>query len=150
MGKRKRVKISDNKAQSFPLINLIKKLLEKIFFPIKREFAQRWLFYLTLLIAIPFIFLFIKGQLLNPDGIGYFSYTRSLIMDRDLKLSNELKAYNVSQNSVYFYPTHDDYISNLFAIGTSLAWIPSFLLAHLLTLLINLFAGSALATDGNS
>jgi hypothetical protein len=106
---------------------------------IRNEFGKRWLFYLLLLISFPSIFFFMKSSLVYPDGIGYFSYTRSLVMDRDILLRNELIRYNISLPGKYFYPTHGEYISNPFAIGTALAWIPFFLIVHLLVLIANFF-----------
>lgn len=140
--------MSKAKTQKSPKINLFK----KIFLAIKEEFAQKWLFYLVLLIALPTIFLFMKEGLLCPDGVGYYVYIQSLFLDRDLSFLNNLKSLGVSHQFGWFSPTHNNYISNPFAIGTSIAWISFFLLAHLITIVANIFVAKVgtFPTDGTS
>ncbi len=154
MGKRKEMRTKKAK-NKIPFSPLMQTLVYKISLPIKKEFGQRWLFYLIFLIAISTLFLFLKSELSFPDGIGYFSYTRSLVMDRDLLLANDLKLFNISSDNKYFHPTHNGYISNPFAIGTALLWIPFFISIHIVTLIINLSlslakAGFILPSSGNS
>jgi hypothetical protein len=91
-----------------------------------------------------------KGSLLFPDGIGYFSYTRSLVMDRDLLFANDLKLSGVSDKSLYFHSTHNDYISNPFAIGTGLVWIPFFLIGHIVVIVLKILLNIQLSLEGSS
>lgn len=107
---------------------------------IKNEFYKRWSFYIIFILAGSTIIFTIKGDLSYPDGLGYFVYTKSLVMDKDISFLNELKDFLIDpKGNKYFYPTQNGYVSNPFAIGTSILWIPFFILAHLLTLLCNLF-----------
>jgi len=122
----------------------------RLYSAFKKEFCGKWLFYFILLISIPSIFFLMKGELLNPDGIGYFSYTRSLVMDRDLLLANDLKLFGVSDKSIYFHSTHNDYISNSFAIGTGLIWIPFFLIGHLIVIALKIALNIPLSSEGIS
>ncbi|HAW50261.1 TPA: hypothetical protein DCX16_04875 [bacterium] len=107
---------------------------------IKKEFYKRWLFYIIFILACPSIIFTIKGNLSYPDGLGYFIYTKSLVMDKDIFFKNEVKDFQIDpERNVYFHFTQNGYISSPFAIGTSILWMPFFILAHLLTLLCNFF-----------
>jgi hypothetical protein len=132
-------------AQEFAL-----SLALRLYSALKKEFSRKWLFYFILLLSIPSIFFLTKGILLFPDGIGYFSYTRSLVMDQNLLFANDLKLSGVSDKSLYFHSTHDDYISNPFAIGTGLVWIPFFLAGHLFVILLKILLNLPLLSDGSS
>jgi len=122
----------------------------RLYSAFKKEFGRKWLFYFILLIALPGIFFLMKGSLLYPDGIGYFSYTRSLVMDRDLLFANDLKLSGLSDKGTYFYSTHSDYISNPFAIGTGLIWIPFFLIGHLIVIVLKILLNLPLLSEGGS
>lgn len=125
----------------------------KIYDFLKKEFCEKWLFYFTFLFSILTIFLFMKGELMCPDGVGYYVYIQSLILDRDFSFLNNLESLGVSHQFGWFSPIHNNYISNPFAMGTGVAWIPFFLLAHLITLIANILvvkAGFTFHTDGTS
>jgi hypothetical protein len=85
---------------------------------------------------------------LNYDGIGYYSYLRSLFFDHDLQFANE---YNeLGYFKVETYPqekTSTDYYPNPWSVGPAVLWLPFMIMAHLLALLFNLF-GHAIPLDG--
>lgn len=95
----------------------------------------KWEFYLIILLAgltIPFL---LTANLYAPDGVAYFGFTHSLIIDRDISLKNELDYYNVPSGikEKWFYPTKEGLVGFPFAIGSSLSSIPFFLFGHILT-----------------
>lgn len=61
------------------------------------------------------------------DGRYYYSYVRSLIVDGDLNLSNEMEYFG--EPAVL---TKTGRVANKYAIGPAIFWLPFFLLAHLL------------------
>jgi hypothetical protein len=117
-----------------------------------KDIRRNWLFWLLSAISLPTIFLFMKAHLSYPDGIGYFVYTRSLVLDRDLDFANDLELFGVSLEGKFFHRTKTDHISSPFAIGTSLVQIPLFLFSHSLILFANLFLSkqAIISTSGTS
>jgi len=85
---------------------------------------------------------------LNYDGIGYYSYLRSLFFDHDLNFVNEynelgyfeVETYPMDKTPTGLYP-------NPWSIGPAILWLPFMLIAHLLALIFNLF-GHAIPLDG--
>jgi MFS family permease len=73
------------------------------------------------------------GQLIGGDGVGYYVYVRSLVLDHDLDFTNDYAHYlNASQIP---QPTPLHRPGNKYAVGPALLWTPFFLLAHVLALL---------------
>jgi hypothetical protein len=72
----------------------------------------------------------VPGLLFSSDGIGYFMYTRSLIIDGDLDFRNE---YARLRPQVIPDITSTGLASNQYAIGPGLMWSPFFVAAHGLT-----------------
>lgn len=72
------------------------------------------------------------GQAVYGDGRYYWAVARSLLIDHDLDLKNELRHhYSPTSNNVFFEkidesPIHEDESKQAFflPIGTSLAWLP--------------------------
>jgi hypothetical protein len=79
----------------------------------------------------------VDGQLIGSDGVGYYVYVRSLIIDHDLDFANEYAYYHQATSHPGFTPLGKT--ANKYAIGTALLWLPFFLVAHMLAL-----GGSAL------
>ncbi|MBU1261953.1 hypothetical protein KKG61_00410 [bacterium] len=105
----------------------------------------KWEFYfITLLVGLTIPFL-LTANLYAPDGVAYFGFTHSLIIDRDISIKNELDYYNVPSaiKEKWFYSTKEGLVGFPFAIGASLAGIPFFLLGHLLTKIAN-FMGTTI------
>ncbi|UCE17515.1 MAG: hypothetical protein JSV84_11550 [Gemmatimonadota bacterium] len=104
-------------------------------------------YYVLLVLFVFSAFFFLKPALFNPDGIGYYSYLRSLVIDGDFSLFNEFSHYQTSK--YFFHLTSEGHVRNVFAFGSALVWAPFFLIAHVLTLGLNLF-GFHIPPDGYS
>ncbi len=76
-------------------------------------------------------------RLFPPDGIGYYSYTQSLVVDGDLSIDEEFRRWRMMR--LYRRLTEMGYARNVFAVGTSLLWLPFVAAAHLLSLFIQFF-----------
>src|SRR3989338_869275 len=86
------------------------------------------------------------GFTIYNDGIGYYSYLRSAIIDKDLNFTNEWQFYNQSYSKFSSAPrganyheekTPKGYIQNVYPIGSSLLWSPFFLTAHAATAVLH-------------
>lgn len=86
------------------------------------------------------------GMLIGSDGIYYYAYVRSLVIDRDIDFANEYARLFPAMD-VEKMKTPTGMTSNQFAVGTALLWVPFFLAAHVLSLALNL-VGFSMATDG--
>jgi hypothetical protein len=107
------------------------------------------LFVLTLPLANPWV---------RGDGVGYYAYLRSALIDHDLRFENDYLAANKS-----FVISHVDaerrilprmytktgYVENHFTIGPAILWAPVMLVVHGSVLLANHF-GAHVAADGYS
>lgn len=104
------------------------------------------------------------------DGINYYAYIRSLVIDGDLQFGNEFKdamelnkltppmlrgtkEYRPTENlgvpETLLPLTETGHIRNRMSVGTALLWSPFFLLAHLLVKILNVF-GIKFSADGYS
>lgn len=106
--------------------------------------------FLLLLLFLTIFYFFNKDEYrrLNYDGIGYYSYLRSLFFDHDLNFRNEYKEWGYFE--VDTYPkekTATGYYPNAWSIGPAILWLPFMIIAHLLALLLNLF-GYSIPLDG--
>lgn len=79
------------------------------------------------------------GFIIYNDGMGYYVWVRSAVIDRDLNFSNEWSFYNSSYSKFSSEPrginapteiTPKGYMENLYPIGNSVMWAPFFLAAH--------------------
>lgn len=111
--------------------------------------------------ALLLLFLFTL-PLANPwvrgDGVGYYAYIRSLLIDGDLNLENEWLAANPSfvmnrvgsdgrlQEQLF---TETGNVRNLHSVGSSILWAPFLSAAHLGVLTLNVF-GVGIPADGYS
>lgn len=87
------------------------------------------------------------GSILWGDTRYYYSYTRSLIMDRDINFSNEAYLPTVGfPNPPEVSPT-TNLVTNKFSPGSPLLWIPGFLVGQGLTEVVY-FLGANVRTDG--
>jgi hypothetical protein len=98
----------------------------------------------------------VTQRIYASDEIKYFAYTHSLFFDHDLDFSNDyLHWYNV--DPVKFQAIKDDLYNtrepltglptNEAPIGTGLLWLPSYALAHVVTLAARAL-GADVAADG--
>ena len=108
-----------------------------------------FLFLLTLPLANPWV---------RGDGVGYYAYLRSALIDHDLRFENDYLAGNES-----FVISHVDaqgrllprlytktgYVENHFAVGPAILWAPVLLAVHGSVLLADHF-GAHVAANGYS
>lgn len=117
---------------------------------------------LPLFLAIFFVFLIVYGasiflipkrygRLIVGDGIYYYVYLRSAVLDSDLDFTNDYTIYQafntedpIKKKEMLERKTPIGMAANLFSVGPAVLWSPIFLLTHL--------AASALgqASDGFS
>ncbi|MDP3941723.1 MAG: hypothetical protein Q8Q49_05435 [bacterium] len=103
-----------------------------------------WAVIFSLLAGIFLIRYAIVGQAVYGDGIYYWGYTRSLVLDHDLDLRNEgAHTYSpeINNSESVVHPTERTNLLNgrYYPIGTSLLWLPLFYLLHFLTKLLFTF-----------
>lgn len=113
---------------------------------------EKTLFFIFLL-TLPLI-----NPIVHSDGVGYYAYARSLLIDHDLRFENEWRAANPAfllrglDPSGNFKPeiyTSTGYIGNYFAVGPSLLWAPFLVGAHRLVLALDSL-GASIPADGYS
>jgi len=108
-----------------------------------------------------FLFLFTL-PLVNPwvrgDGVGYYAYLRSALIDHDLRFENDYLAANESfvisrvDAQGRLLPrmyTKTGYVENHFSVGPAILWAPVMLAVHGSVLLADRF-GAHVAADGYS
>ena len=105
------------------------------------------LFVFLLTITLPRI----DNQLIGSDGIQYYVYLSSLLLDGDLDFTDEYTyffAYEPGKaEGIINNPISQDLPPNQQPIGPAILWAPFFLLAHLLANLFNLL-GANIPTNG--
>lgn len=108
---------------------------------------------LVFLLTLPLVNPWVRG-----DGVGYYAYVRSLLIDHNLRFENEWRAGNstfvmnrVDSNGA-FRPeqyTSTGYLDNHFSVGPAILWAPFLVLVHLTILGLNTL-GAHIAADGFS
>jgi len=107
------------------------------------------LFLLTLPLANPMI---------HADGVGYYAYLRSLLIDHDLDFENEWLAGNqtfvwrVTGGARHLLPNQyapTGRVANKYPVGAALLWFPFVGAAHVVVLTLDSF-GAAVPADGYS
>ncbi len=88
----------------------------------------------------------VKGLLFSSDGLGYYMYTHSLIIDGDLDFRNE---YAILRPGDKLVATPTGLIPNQYAIGVGLLWAPFFLVVHFILSMGNRIVGG-IDTSGYS
>jgi hypothetical protein len=77
-----------------------------------------------------------QDRVLTTDGVGYFSYLRSLLFDHDLDFHNEYES--LYWNTEYTPGANDipatGMAGNNYSIGPAVLWVPFYLVGHLLSL----------------
>ena len=107
------------------------------------------------------LILLLTSTLVNPylrgDGVGYYAYLRSIIIDGDLDFRNEFLR---GDPAFFTHAVRDGeiardrisptgYIRNEYSIGPAILWAPFFLAAHLSIALARTF-GASIPQDGYS
>ncbi|MCP4421844.1 MAG: hypothetical protein GY805_34965 [Chloroflexi bacterium] len=85
----------------------------------------------------------VDNHLVGSDGVKYYAILRSLVLDQDFDFANDFSLLDVAGSTV----EATGKVANPFAIGTALLWLPFFLLAHALSLILNTF-GFSISTNG--
>src|SRR5580704_6649938 len=113
---------------------------------------EKLLFFLFLL-TLPFGNPWVRG-----DGVGYYAYLRSALIDHDLRFENDYLAANESfvisrvDAQGRLLPrlyTKTGYVENHFTVGPALLWAPVVLAVHGIVLLADHF-GAHVSADGYS
>jgi hypothetical protein len=113
---------------------------------------QKLLFFLFLL-TLPLVNPWVRG-----DGVGYYAYLRSTLIDHDLRFENDYLAANQSfvisrvDEQGRLLPrlyTKTGYVENHFSVGPAILWAPVMLAVHGSVLLAN-HVGAHVAADGYS
>ncbi len=123
-----------------------------------RPLQETRAFYLKCLVALFLVSLPLVNPLVRGDGVGYYAYVRSLLIDHNLRFENEWLAGNSSfvQSRVdanghlraeQYSPT--GYVKNHFSVGASVLWAPFLMAAHSLVLAMN-HLGAHIPADGYS
>ena len=90
------------------------------------------------------------NQLVGSDGVNYYAYLPSLVLDGDLDFRDEFRAARLFARGRRTAAYGDaEPVANPHGIGPALFWMPFFLLAHGSALLLN-WAGLAVNLDGYS
>ena len=107
------------------------------------------LFVLTLPLSNPWV---------RGDGVGYYAYLRSALIDHDLNFENDYLAANKSFVQVRFdaqghllpeFFTRTGHVENHFSVGPAILWAPAMVTVHLAVLLFDRF-GANIPADGYS
>jgi hypothetical protein len=109
-----------------------------------------------------FLFFLLTLPLVNPwvrgDGVGYYAYLRSALIDHDLNFENDYFAGNKSfvmtrfDSQGHLLPemyTKTGHVENHFSVGPAILWAPVLVTVHLAVLLLDRF-GAHIAADGYS
>lgn len=110
--------------------------------------AKCWLVYVGGICAAVFLATLplprVDNHLVGSDGVRYYAITRSVLLDRDFDFTNDYRLLGIQAGL-----TTTGLPSNQHGIGTAILWMPFFLLAHAISLLLNAF-GRSVPTNGMS
>jgi hypothetical protein len=109
-----------------------------------------------------FLFFLLTLPLVNPwvrgDGVGYYAYLRSMLIDHDLNFENDYLAGNqsfvISRTDArgHLLPelyTKTGRIENHFSVGPAILWAPVLVTVHLTVIALDHF-GAHIASNGYS
>lgn len=97
----------------------------------------------------------IDGHLIGSDGIGYYAYLPSVILNRSLDFTEAFATFyayatdNEGNNPRLEYQSETGLLTNQWSPGPALLWLPFFLIAHLIAGGLASM-GISVATDGMS
>ena len=114
--------------------------------------------YVTYLIVLFFLSLSLVNPWVRGDGVGYYAYIRSLLIDHDLHFDKDWLAANTTfaegrvdasgrLRADQYSPT--GYVKNHFSIGPSVLWAPFLIVIHGLVLVADRL-GAHIPADGYS
>ncbi len=87
------------------------------------------------------------AQLLSGDGVGYYAYLPSVVLDHDLDFTNQYSALLPAGHALLNRTTATGLPDNFWPVGSAVLWLPFFLVAHALALLLSA-AGVGIHLDG--
>src|ERR1700737_3351773 len=108
---------------------------------------------LLFLLTLPVVNPWVRG-----DGVGYYAYLRSTLIDHDLNFENDFLAGNKSfvmarvdeqgrlLRELY---TKTGHVDNHFSVGPALLWAPVLVIVHITVVLLDRLGGN-IAADGYS
>jgi hypothetical protein len=107
-----------------------------------------------------FVLLIITLPVVNPwvhgDGVGYYAYVHSLLIDHNLQFENDWRAANSSFANARIGPngeilesqyTATHHLDNHFTVGPAILWAPFLIVVHLSVLALNSL-GAHINSDG--
>src|ERR1700722_6701051 len=112
----------------------------------------------TILIVLFVLSLPLVNPWVRGDGVGYYAYVHSLLIDHDLHFDNEWLAANSSflqartDANGHLLPNQyspTGYVKNHFSIGPSILWAPFLLMTHTVVLGLDRL-GAHIPADGYS
>jgi hypothetical protein len=127
---------------------------EDLIEPTCRRFSKQeiWLL-LVFLLSLALVNPWVRG-----DGVGYYAYVRSLVIDHNLRFERDWLAANPSfvearvDYNGHLLPdqfTRTGYVGNHFSIGPSLLWSPVIVIVHGVVLALDRL-GAQIPADGYS
>lgn len=117
-----------------------------------RKFPPR-IFLLLLIVSLPLLNPWVRG-----DGVGYYAFARSLLIQRNLDFTADYQHANEGFREARLdadgkprevFRTATGHLDNHFTIGPAMLWAPFLLVAHAGVLLARLF-GAHVSADGFS
>lgn len=114
--------------------------------------------YTKVLIVLFVLSLPVVNPWVHGDGVGYYAYAHSLLIDHNLQFENEWQAANSSFTMGRVGPngevladqyTLTHHLDNHFSVGPSLMWAPFLILTHFVILMLNSF-GAHFSANGFS
>jgi hypothetical protein len=122
------------------------------------NFAKREIPYIKILFVCFLLTLPIVNPTVHGDGVGYYAYTRAVLIQHNLRFEEDWRHANrlFSASRVgadeqlrpeEYTPT--GYVDNHFTVGPAILWAPFLVVVHLAVLLCNA-AGGHISADGFS
>jgi len=111
------------------------------------------LLFLLFLLTLPFVNPWVRG-----DGVGYYAYLRSALIDHDLNFENDYLAGNqtfvmarvdAQGHLLREMYTKTGHVENHFSVGPAILWAPVLVPVHLAVLFLDRF-GAHIPADGYS
>jgi hypothetical protein len=115
-----------------------------------RSNYEKALFFLFLL-GLPFVHLLVNG-----DGVGYYAYVRSPLVDRDFSFSSDWQDPAVELEKIFLENhfvdnpiTKTGHLPNFYSVGPAILWSPFLIVTHLAVLGLSRL-GWHISADGHS
>jgi hypothetical protein len=89
----------------------------------------------------------VDGQLIGSDGIYYYAYLPTLLLDHDLDFSNQYARLVPENAKERIQLSATGRLGNKWAIGSAILWMPFFLIGHLLAIILQA-SGYSISLDG--